>query len=225
MDEELRDQINSLIIRLRQGDSDAEKALYDRYVPRIQFYVCRNVWSSDVKDIEDLVWDIWLKLRTWFMRNSIEASEKSVVSNLVRSACRGQARKDKREIAYGEEPYRAIFTAQGNDQDENKEPLLPVLTELIRKRFLCDNGNVNVYEKEKIFEARFKNILSKCLRRRSETQKKVIHLRFYEEYTFNEIAIMLGVATERAWQICNEALMRLNQCFGRYNIRSVGDLL
>jgi len=225
MNKELVNQINALITRLRQGDRDAENALNGRYVPRIRFYVYRNVWYSDIKDPENLVQDIWLKLRAWFKENFIKRSEIAVVFNLVRSSCRDQARKDKREIAYGKEPYRSGFTAKEDDQNKAKEPLLPVHKELLIKRFAYDYGNVNVPEKIKTFEARSKNILSKCLRNLSPTQQVVIDLRFYQEYIYADIGDRIGVATERAYQVCEEALGILQRCFRRHNIRSVGDLL
>ena len=77
MNEELRNQINALIVRLRQGDRDAEEKLNGRYVPKIRFYVHNNVWHNDIKDPENLVQDIWLKLRTWFNENFIKESEKN----------------------------------------------------------------------------------------------------------------------------------------------------
>lgn len=177
MNEELRNQINALIVRLRQGDRDAEEKLNGRYVPRIRFHVYRSPWYSDIKDPENLVQGIWLELRDWFKENFIKKSEKTVVFNRVRSSCRGQARKDKREIPYGEEPDRSSFTVKEDGQNKGKEPLLTVHTELLRKRFAYDYGNVNVPEKTRTFKARFKNILSKCLRNLSPTQQRVIDLR------------------------------------------------
>ncbi len=47
----------------------------------------------------------------------------------------------------------------------------------------------------------------------------------YQEYTYKEIGNKIGVTTERAFQICEEALGILQRCFRRHNIRSVGDLL
>ena len=225
MNEELRNQINALIVRLRQGDRDAEEKLNGRYVPKIRFYVHNNVWHNDIKDPENLVQDIWLKLRTWFNENFIKESEKTVIFNLVRSSCRGQAIKDKREISYEEELDRSSFTAKKDGQNKDKRPLLSHHTALLRKRFAYDYGNVNVPEKTRTFKARFKNILSKCLRNLSPTQQRVIDLYCHQEYTYNEIGNKIGVTTERAFQICRNALGRLNRCFRRHNIRSVGDLL
>jgi RNA polymerase sigma factor (sigma-70 family) len=223
MNSALREHINNLIRRLRAGDPEAEKKLYERYYRRIGFYVYRNVWFPEIKDPENVIGDVWLKLRDWFMRNDIEKSERSVVYNQVRSFCRSAGTKDKLEPSYGSEPTKSHFTDK--EEENDKEPLLPVHTEILKKIFVYDYGQTNIPEKERTFKARLYNILSKCLKNLTERELKIIDWAFFHDYDFVKIAEMIGRSNVTAGNACKGALKKLRRCFSRHNIHSLEDLL
>lgn len=223
MDPNLRKQINVWIFQLRGGDKKAEQKLYERYYKRIQLYVYKNVWAPEIKDLENLVANIWLKLKDWFMQHYIEKSEQTVVYNQVRSLCRSVGQKDKHEPTYGREPLKTHFSDKEEKKDD--EPLLPIHFEIFEKIFISKSGHVNVVEKEVTFKARFYYILSKCLSFLNDRQRNVINWFFYHGYNFVEIGRIIGTSNVTAGNECRKALENLRRCFNRHNIHSVEDLI
>jgi RNA polymerase sigma factor (sigma-70 family) len=216
------EKINRLIVRLRQGDQEAEILLYNECISRIRIYVHYNVWTPDVKDPENLIQEVWLKLKGWFVHNDVISSEKSVIFNQVRSLCRSQALKDKREPDSGNEPLKDPgFDKESGGKDKDSPS---VHEEIFKNIFVNEYGHSNVPEKERLFLARFKATLSKCLKNLTDRQCDVINKRFYLGMTLQEIGDTIGTTLQAARDECNKAIGKLKRCFQRNNIRSVGDL-
>ena len=204
MKDDLRIYINQLIYKFRGGDKKAEKKLFKRYYPRIKMYVYKNVWISELKDPEDLMNNIWLKLRDWFSSNDIRASEKVVIYNIVRSNCERQARKDKREISFG-------------DTEENQNDYFDFFNSIRDRKSQKD------LEKN-VLKASFYKILSLCLENLTERQRKVINYYFFSDYTYEKIGELLSVSNVTAFNDCKRGLSNLKSCFQSHGVFSLGDI-
>ena len=213
-----------MIGRLRKGDNEAEEFLYNRYYKRILHYVYNNIWYPDIKDIENTVQDIWIKLRKWFMKNYIEKSESAVVNNKVRSWCANVGKKDNREPSYGLEPIRSNSTNKEGDNYNDKNLIPSVQKEIFVKLFMDHSRDSNTVEEENMFKISFNTILSKCLKLLPERQCIAIDHYFYRGQTFEEIGIVIGKTGVTAHNNCKEALINLRRCFKKHNIFSVGDI-
>jgi DNA-directed RNA polymerase specialized sigma24 family protein len=221
MDEVLRKKINKYIYRLKQGDIEAERILHEMYIKKIETYVHRNVWIIELKDPENLIKDIWLKLRDWFFKKSnyIEKNDTAVVYNIVRRECAASAKKNIREPRYGIDPSK-------NDYPTNDDKIKPkfqreILKDIIRR----SQENSANSEHSTNFKLSFYKILSNCLRELSERQKNVLDGYFFQHSTFEEIGKSISKTNVTAFNDCRKALKSLRRCFYRHGIYSIGDLL
>ena len=220
MDERLRQRINELINRFRNGDKEAEELLQERYKRRIKLYVYRNVWSQEIKDLDDLIEIILFKLFKWFINNYIVKSEKSVIYNLVRRECASQGKKDKREPLYGVEPFEA-----DSKNDSNNGSNLPIHKEILNSVNVIADGDPDCADKMILFKVSFYSILSKCLKPLSERQQKALHHRFFLDRTYKEIGQSLNTSNVTALKDCKSGLESLRKCLNKHGIFSTGDLL
>lgn len=81
MDGELNSNDNILIIRIRDGNKDAFKSLYERYSKQLYYFSSRYLGNKD--EAEELVQSIFINI--WEHRESLDAN-RSVKNYIFRSA-------------------------------------------------------------------------------------------------------------------------------------------
>jgi len=219
--EETRQQINELIYRFRSGDKESESLLYERYKKRVQIYAKKNVWFNELKDYENLIEDILHKLFEWFTRYEIKKSDKAVVYNLVRRECAAQGRKDKRETASNFEPVSSMV---GNTEERGNKVILETSEKIFNDNFRTDQPFLSKPRITPILKLNMSIILSKCLKYLTEQQQKVLDLRIFHGYTFEETGKIINRSNVMAFNITKKAINSLKSCFRDHGINSLSDL-
>jgi RNA polymerase sigma factor (sigma-70 family) len=212
MNEELRKKINKLIILFRDDCESAEKKLYQRYFPRIQFYVLHNRWSTNIKDLDNAMMQCWMRLRNWFLGHQIEKSDRQVIYNTVRSVCNQIAVKDNREISHE------------NAVSSIDEKLIAELPEMIQGNSVSWQSLTDNPENLTL-QSNSRKILSRCLKRLSDRQQKAIDFRFFRDLNYREMGDLLGITRQSAFKNCKDTLSSLLNCLNEHGIYSVGDLI
>ena len=214
MKEETRQQINELIYRFRSGDKESESLLYERYKKRVTFYVYKNVWFKDLKDSENLIEDILRKLFEWFTRYEIRISDKAVIYNLVRRECDSQGRKDKRE------PTSKV----GNTEERVNKGILENSDKIFNDNLSENRVFFSKPRIDPIFKLNLSVILSKCLKKLTEKQQKVLDLYIFHGYTYEEIGKIIDRSNVTAYNITIKAINSLKSCFRNHGINTLSDL-
>jgi DNA-directed RNA polymerase specialized sigma24 family protein len=217
MKETTRQQINKLIYDFRKGDKKSEQILYERYKKRVQLYVYKNVWFKGLKDPDSLIEDILSKLFRWFRNNKIEKSESAVIYNIVRRECDSQGKKDKREPAVDFEPRRS---SPDNDKNKKNRVLLEINRKMVNDNsFFSSNPGILSFSKLNLLV-----LLSKCLKRLTKRQRKVIDYYFFHGYTYAEIGTLINRSNVAAFNCVKAANESLMKCLKEHGINSLSDL-
>lgn len=172
------------------GHEASFKVLFERYNQSLYNYGFK--FTQDNAVIEDSIQELFVKL--WSNKENLN-TEVSVKNYLYKSFRRILIKNIEQNIK------RAHVT---NSAIEH----LPFTIELPH--------DVSMIRKERVLE--IKDKLDQALSNMTDRQREIIHLRFFEELTYAEIASIMGLSTKDTYKLYYRALDNLKKHFGKFGI-------
>ncbi|MEN5085593.1 sigma-70 family RNA polymerase sigma factor [Sphingobacterium faecium] len=172
------------------GHEASFKVLFERYNQSLYNYGFK--FTQDNAVIEDSIQELFVKL--WSNKENLN-TEVSVKNYLYKSFRRILIKNIEQTIK------RAQVT---NSAIEH----LPFTIELPH--------DVSMIRKERVLE--IKDKLDQALSNMTDRQREIIHLRFFEELTYAEIASIMGLSTKDTYKLYYRALDNLKKHFGKFGI-------
>lgn len=162
----------------RQGDDIAFKQLFERYNRVLYNYGYKFGQNTDLA--EDSVQELFVKL--WYNRATI-GDTISVKNYLFKSLRRILVRKLERNKRFS--PIDSIFGEK-----------IPFDVELPH--------DTNLIQKERL--QHFRDQLRKSLSKMSPRQREVVHLRYFEDLSYDEIAEVMGLSVKHTYKLMYRAI-------------------
>lgn len=172
------------------GHEASFKVLFERYNQSLYNYGFK--FTQDNAVIEDSIQELFVKL--WSNKENLN-TEVSVKNYLYKSFRRILIKNIEQTIK------RAQVT---NSAIEH----LPFTIELPH--------DVSMIRKERVLE--IKDKLDQALSNMTDRQREIIHLRFFEELTYAEIASIMGLSTKDTYKLYYRALDNLKKHFGKFGV-------
>lgn len=172
------------------GHEASFKVLFERYNQPLYNYGFK--FTQDNAVIEDSIQELFVKL--WSNKENLN-TEVSVKNYLYKSFRRILIKNIEQNIK------RAHVT---NSAIEH----LPFTIELPH--------DVSMIRKERVLE--IKDKLDQALSNMTDRQREIIHLRFFEELTYAEIASIMGLSTKDTYKLYYRALDNLKKHFGKFGV-------
>lgn len=172
------------------GHEASFKVLFERYNQSLYNYGFK--FTQDNAVIEDSIQELFVKL--WSNKENLN-TDVSVKNYLYKSFRRNLIKNIEQTIK------RAQVT---NSAIEH----LPFTIELPH--------DVSMIRKERVLE--IKDKLDQALSNMTARQREIIHLRFFEELTYAEIASIMGLATKDTYKLYYRALDNLKKHFGKFGV-------
>ncbi|UPZ36352.1 sigma-70 family RNA polymerase sigma factor [Sphingobacterium sp. PCS056] len=172
------------------GHEASFKVLFERYNQSLYNYGFK--FTQDNAVIEDSIQELFVKL--WSNKENLN-TDVSVKNYLYKSFRRNLIKNIEQTIK------RAHVT---NSAIEH----LPFTIELPH--------DVSMIRKERVLE--IKDKLDQALSNMTARQREIIHLRFFEELTYAEIASIMGLSTKDTYKLYYRALDNLKKHFGKFGV-------
>lgn len=180
----------------RYGDESSLKVIFDQYYTPLFNY--GHKFSQDDHLIEDALQDLFVKL--WKNRNSIKETE-SVKNYLYKSFRRVLLRK----LDVQQRKYNFTVLEQGLDWSQELG-----------------------YDQTLISRERLEKIrrnLALALEKMSPRQREIIHLRYYEEMEYEEIAELMQLSVSSTYKLVYKAIDTLRNHLSRTDLLLLTTLL
>ncbi|SHN33562.1 RNA polymerase sigma factor [Chitinophaga sp. CF418] len=180
----------------RYGDESSLKVIFDQYYTPLFNY--GHKFSQDDHLIEDALQDLFVKL--WKNRNNIKETE-SVKNYLYKSFRRVLLRK----LDVQQRKYNFTVLEQGLDWSQELG-----------------------YDQTLISRERLENIrknLALALEKMSPRQREIIHLRYYEEMEYEEIAELMQLSVSSTYKLVYKAIDTLRNHLSRTDLLLLSTLL
>lgn len=161
----------------RSGDESALQIIFDRYYTPLFNY--GHKFTQDDHIIEDALQDLFVKL--WKQRESINATE-SVKNYLYKSFRRVLLRM----LDVQQRKYSFLVLDQWIDLDQEL-----------------------AYDQTMISRERLEKIrinLGHALEKMTPRQREIIHLRYYEEMEYEEIAVLMQISVSSTYKLVYKAI-------------------
>lgn len=172
------------------GHEASFKILFERYNSLLYNYGFK--FTQDDAIIEDSIQELFVKL--WSNKDNLN-TEISVKNYLYKSFRRILVKNIEQSLR------RVNATTSSIDH-------LPFTIELPHE--------VSMIKRERILE--IKDKLDQALSHMSPRQREVIHLRFFEELTYPEIAIIMGLSTKDTYKLYYRAMDSLKKYYGKFGL-------
>ncbi|MCW2263163.1 MULTISPECIES: RNA polymerase sigma factor [Sphingobacterium] len=172
------------------GHEASFKVLFERYNQLLYNYGFK--FTQDNVVIEDSIQELFVKL--WSNKENLN-SEISVKNYLYKSYRRILVKNLEQMIKRDQVTTTSIEH-------------LPFTIELPH--------DVSMIRKERVMEIKSK--LDQALSKMSARQREIIHLRFFEELTYAEIANIMELSTKDTYKLYYRALDSLKKHFGRFGV-------
>ena len=183
-DLDLTESTGELIDRARHGDQKATERLFERHLRPLQRWASGRLpqWARDVADTDDLVQDVLL--HTFKRMDAFEARGVGALQAYLRQAVVNRLRDELRR--------------KGRDPDK---------TDLDNKEFEGDDSPL-----QRAIGREALDHYEEALRRLKPEEREIIIARLEMEYTYEEIARMLGKpSAEAARKAAQRALVKLTE--------------
>jgi len=180
----------------RYGDESSLKVIFDQYYTPLFNY--GHKFSQDDHLIEDALQDLFVKL--WKNRNNIKETE-SVKNYLYKSFRRVLLRK----LDVQQRKYNFTVLEQGLDWSQ----------ELGYDQTLISRERLEKIRKN----------LALALEKMSPRQREVIHLRYYEEMEYEEIAELMQLSPSSTYKLVYKAIDTLRNHLSRTDLLLLSTLL
>lgn len=174
----------------RMGDEASFKSIFERYQSLLFNYGYK--FTQDENLIDDCVQELFVKL--WYNRENL-GDTASVKNYLFKSFRRILSRKLERASRF--------LSLQTISSEK-----LPFDIEL--------PSDVDLMRKERLAEIRQQ--LSQALDKMSPRQREIIHLRYFEEMTYEEIADVMGLSIKDTYKLFYRAMDSLRKHIGKINL-------
>ncbi|MBE8719682.1 RNA polymerase sigma factor [Sphingobacterium pedocola] len=174
----------------RMGDETSFKRIFERYQSLLFNYGYK--FTQDENLIDDCVQELFVKL--WYNRETLGATA-SVKNYLFKSFRRMLSRKLERANR-----FFSINTLTSEKLPFDIE--LPVDVDLMRKERLAE----------------IQQQLALALDKMSPRQREIIHLRYFEEMTYEEIADVMGLSVKDTYKLFYRAMDSLRKYIGKVNL-------
>jgi len=175
-----------LVNQIKQHNKDAFDALYKRFAKTLTGYGLRL--TDDIQIIEDSLHDVFVWIWTNRTKFEIRYSLKSYLIKSVRTTIIHKLKTQQKNV-------RTDFV-------DNEEEIL------------SDFSFYNSVESEFILKESHKSTALKVLamlETLSPKQKELIHLRYYQELSFKEIASLLNISIKGCYKLMGRAIDGLRQ--------------
>jgi len=180
----------------RYGDESSLKVIFDEYYTPLFNY--GHKFSQDDHLIEDALQDLFIKL--WKNRNNIKETE-SVKNYLYKSFRRVLLRK----LDVQQRKYNFTVLEQGLDWSQ----------ELGYDQTLISRERLEKIRKN----------LALALEKMSPRQREIIHLRYYEEMEYEEIAELMQLSVSSTYKLVYKAIDTLRNHLSRTDLLLLSTLL
>ncbi|PSL34970.1 RNA polymerase sigma factor [Chitinophaga ginsengisoli] len=180
----------------RYGDESSLKVIFDEYYTPLFNY--GHKFSQDDHLIEDALQDLFIKL--WKNRNNIKETES--VKNYLYKAFR---RVLLRKLDVQQRKYNFTVLEQGLDWSQ----------ELGYDQTLISRERLEKIRKN----------LATALEKMSPRQREIIHLRYYEEMEYEEIAELMQLSVSSTYKLVYKAIDTLRNHLSRTDLLLLSILL
>ncbi|MEJ5146440.1 RNA polymerase sigma factor [Sphingobacterium sp. MYb388] len=172
------------------GHEASFKILFERYNNSLYNYGFK--FTQDNAIIEDSIQELFVKL--WSNKENLN-NDVSVKNYLYKSFRRTLVKNIEQIV-------------KRNNAVNSSIEHLPFTIELPH--------DVSMIRKERVLE--IKDKLDQALSRMSPRQREIIHLRFFDELTYAEIANIMGLSTKDTYKLYYRALDNLKKHFGKFGV-------
>ncbi|QNK63527.1 sigma-70 family RNA polymerase sigma factor [Pedobacter sp. PAMC26386] len=175
-----------LVNQIKQHNKHAFDELYKRFVKTLTGYGLRL--TDDIQIIEDSLHDVFVWIWTNRHKFEIQYSLKSYLIKSVRTTIIHKLKKEQKNVS--------------TDFVDTEEELLN------------DSSSYNSVESEFILKESHKStakMVLAMLETLSPKQKELIHLRYYQELSFKEIASLLNISIKGCYKLMARAIDGLRQ--------------
>ena len=176
--------------KFRAGDEQSFKLIFERYNTVLFNYGYR--FTKDEALIDDSVQELFVKL--WYNQVNIGCTP-SVKNYLLKSFRRILVRK----IDYG---VRFLSLKQFDDEHLPFHIALPHEVDFIRKERLAE----------------IREQLATALAKMSPRQQEIIHLRYYEELSYEQVADIMSLSIKDTYKLFYRAMDSLRKYVSRNNL-------
>lgn len=179
---EIKDDME-LLAGIASGNYSSFTQLYEKYIKSLTHYGLK--FTDDVDMVRDCLHDIFVSLWSRKDELTIESSIKGYLIKSVRTSVIQKVNRNKK--------VRFLNEQNAEDYEFN----LAISPE---QSFLNNEHNRQVYEG-----------VQKLLSNLTPKQKEVIYLRYYQELSFDEIAIHLNLSVKACYKLMSRAMIDLRQ--------------
>ncbi|WP_433902676.1 RNA polymerase sigma factor [Sphingobacterium puteale] len=172
------------------GHEPSFKILFERYDRLLFNYGFKFTQNEAI--IEDSIQELFVKL--WCNRDNISAHV-AVKNYLLKAFRRTLVKKIEQSV-------------RRTDVTNSSIDYLPFTIELPH--------DLSMIRQERATE--ITNKLEQALHQMTARQREIIHLRFFEELPYTEIAEIMGLSTKDTYKLYYRALDRLKKHFGRFGL-------
>ena len=171
-----------LLTKLVLGDHNAFNTIYATYVKQLTHYASK--FTADIYIIEDCIHDIFVWL--WQNKKNLEITYtlKGYLLKCVRSSILRKVQKQKKTVLLEDTDDENVFS-------------------------FCISSEEKFVHSESDFILREK--MSSVLGLLTSKQKEVIYLRFYQNLSFDEIAISMDLTTKACYKLMGRAISELRK--------------
>ncbi|AFD05711.1 RNA polymerase sigma factor [Solitalea canadensis] len=170
-----------LWVAFKKGDQKAYERIYSAYYPILYNYGYKYIRNTHL--VTDLIHDLFLKLWTSRERLSDPASIKNYLFKSFRGHLFNHSKASKN-----------IFVGDGNQlNDFNIE-----LNDSPESNFIADEQMTGLRKK-----------IGQALQKLTDRQREVIYLRYYEEFSYPEIAEIMGLTLKGTYKLMGRAIETL----------------
>lgn len=164
-----------------QGDKNAYAKLYERFFHPLYNYACK--FTTNTALIEDSLHDLFLQV--WKSRLRLNAAPGSVKNYLFK--------------AIRHHIFHKLKAEQKNTRTSADDPVFDLRL----------NRETEIIQEEQL--ARLQQQLAKALVTLTPRQREAIFLRYYENFSYPEIARMLGLSQKATYKLIGRAISQLRK--------------
>ncbi|MBV6647284.1 MAG: sigma-70 family RNA polymerase sigma factor [Cyclobacteriaceae bacterium] len=166
---------------VKSGSKVAYSYLYDSYVDKLYSYGLKIYYDSDV--IEDCIHDLFVNVWKYKEKISIKSSLQFYLFISLRRSILNRVKEIRKSSPI-----------------EDKESFLSLSSSSVEDEIIA---------KQMVLEK--KQRLQQCINELTKRQKEVIHLRFFENYDYDEISEIMGLSVESAYNLVSKAITNLKR--------------
>ncbi len=170
---------------VRSGNKLAFAWLYDHYVNNLYYYGLRICQDTDI--VEDCIHDLFVDLWKYKANITIKTTIRLYLTISLKRSIVNKAREKNKMITFEEDEGQQLDHAPNIEE------------KWIQHQFALES----------------KQRLHHSIEQLTNRQKEVIHLRFFDNYDYEEISEIMGLSVESAYNLVSKAIATLKKIVPR----------